>query len=116
MDKDHNELPIYTITMVDDELIVAGELGEETGVPDFRNALNMICAEEPLRDVVLDLRDVTYISSAALIELLSARKSYDSAENNPRMRLRSGMVVHRLFQLTNLTDYFDPILEEPVEN
>lgn len=87
---------------------LAGELDTYT-VPDVRAAFTRLVVT-PGTQVVVDLRDVSFIDSSGLGALIGLHHRLAAA--GARLQLLSGGVASRLLELTHLDQVID-VLEQP---
>lgn len=86
-------------------IVATGELDAATTTgPAFIGTLNSYRADEPV-DLVLDLRDVTFVDSPGLAWLMAVRSAANLADRKVRLRSASP-AVERVLLLAGLRRYF----------
>jgi anti-sigma B factor antagonist len=103
----------FTVTEFNrvDVLIVDGIVNSETS-PQFNSILNERLDQNEHKNLVIDLQDVTYMSSAGLRALVSALKRARAEGGNVCLAALS-MRVREVMELAGLMEVF-PIYDERI--
>lgn len=84
-------------------LTIRGRIDTQTA-PEFQEQLDLLFAE-PALNLVLDFKDVEYISSAGLRTVLYAQKRINDMPNSSMKLINVSADVLDVFSMTGFTDF-----------
>jgi anti-anti-sigma factor len=82
---------------------VSGDV-DMTTAPEITRTIDMASEGSGTSLVVIDLSDVTFVDSTGLNSLVSCRRMLDAREIAMRVVVPEGGAIHRVFEITRLTE------------